>query len=211
MAVEQAFDDLHFAQEPTVETEIPGPESKRLIERQRETEDVLGSAPDYWRRHDVTALPAPFRERLADLAGGEVVRATETRPARAVREIERRLQGADRVSIIAPIYDERFDDAVRGEETLRLVLDASVLEDILEEADAEESDDAGQVRVADARFAVTVTDDCVLLSLPTLDGSYDPRTEFVVESERAQQWGTELFERYWEDALSPEEFLAARE
>ncbi|WP_327052180.1 helix-turn-helix transcriptional regulator [Halomicrococcus gelatinilyticus] len=181
-----------------------------LIERQRETETVLESAPEYWRRHDVTALPTAFRERLADLAGGEVVRATETRPSRAVREIERRLHDADSVSVITPIYNERFDHAARGE-GLRLVLDTGVLEDLMDEADEESDEDVGAVRVADVPFALTVTDDCVLLSLPTLDGAYDPRTEFVVESERARQWGMELFERYWAEARSPEEFLAAHQ
>ena len=206
----EEFDLIHSPEQKRWSPTGAGTVVADLIERQRETETVLESAPGYWRRHDVTALPTDFRERLADLAGGEVVRATETRPSRAVREIERRLDDANSVSVVTPIYNERFDHAVRGED-LRLVLDTGVLEDLLDEEDTEESDgDVGAVRVADVPFAVAVTDECVLLSLPTLDGAYDPRTEFVAESERAQQWGIELFEHYWADALSPEEFLAVR-
>ncbi|MFD1585843.1 aspartate aminotransferase family protein [Halorientalis brevis] len=45
MAVEQAFDELHFAQEPSVETAIPGPESKKLLERQREIDSSAVAYP----------------------------------------------------------------------------------------------------------------------------------------------------------------------
>ena len=35
MAIERTFDDLHFAQEPDVRTSIPGPNSRKLLEKQR--------------------------------------------------------------------------------------------------------------------------------------------------------------------------------
>lgn len=45
MAAEQAFDDLHFAQEPDVQTSIPGPKSQKLIERQREIDSSAVAYP----------------------------------------------------------------------------------------------------------------------------------------------------------------------
>ena len=45
MAVEQTFDDLHFAQEPNVETGIPGPESEKLLERQRNIDSSAVAYP----------------------------------------------------------------------------------------------------------------------------------------------------------------------
>ncbi|RBI64172.1 hypothetical protein DMJ13_06700 [halophilic archaeon] len=179
-----------------------------LIERQRETESVLGADPEYWQNHDVTALPPAFRTRLADLAGGVVVRATDTQPSRAIRETERRLAEPDSVAVLAPIYNERFDAAAQDGDSLELILDAGVIDDLREGADEDESEaDIDEVRVAEFSFAMTVTDDCLMLSLPTLDGSYDPSTEFIAESERARRWGRQLFDCYWEDAQALEAYL----
>jgi predicted transcriptional regulator len=180
-----------------------------LIERQREAESVLDADHEYWRSHDVTVLPRAFRSRIDDLAGGAVVRATDTRPSRAVRETERRLAEADSVAILAPIYNDRFDAAAQDGDSLRLVADAGVVDDLGADADGDGTDEDGtdDVRVAEFSFALTVTDDCLLLSLPTLDGSYDPRTEFIAESERARRWGRQLFDRYWEDAQALDAYL----
>jgi predicted transcriptional regulator len=56
--------------------------------------------------------------------------------------------------------------------------------------------------------AVSVTDGHLLLSLPTLDGQYDSRTEVLATDERALAWGRDLFEYYWDRAVPEEEFLA---
>ncbi|RZV06175.1 diaminobutyrate aminotransferase [Natrinema hispanicum] len=45
MAIEQTFDDLHFTQEPEIETSIPGPESKKLLERQRHIDSSAVAYP----------------------------------------------------------------------------------------------------------------------------------------------------------------------
>ncbi|GAA0198561.1 helix-turn-helix transcriptional regulator [Haladaptatus pallidirubidus] len=176
-----------------------------LIEHQRETERVLRTDIDYWRNHDITVLPRPFRSCLADLADGEIVRATDTQPSRAVREVEKRLEPATAASVIAPVFNERYSNAfLAGCDNPRLVLGEDVFADLITDADVGENDggDNLRTRVADVAFALTVTDDCLLFSLPLLDGSYDAQTEFVAESERARCWGTELFEYIWKDAES---------
>ncbi|WP_458188658.1 helix-turn-helix transcriptional regulator [Haladaptatus sp. NG-WS-4] len=180
-----------------------------LIERQQQTENVLQTDLDYWNDHDVTALPVPFRHRLAKLSGGTVVRATETQPSRAAREIENRLETADSASVVAPIFSERYSDALlTGSGASRLVLDSAVVTDLRSvETFEEETFDDIDIRVADVSFALAVMDGCLLLSLPTLDGSYDTRSEFVVESERACRWGTSLFEQVWSDAPPVEEYV----
>ena len=53
MAVEQSIHDIHFAQEPRVETGIPGPQSRTLIERQRAIESNVVAYP-----RDVPIAPA---------------------------------------------------------------------------------------------------------------------------------------------------------
>ncbi|WP_266077432.1 helix-turn-helix transcriptional regulator [Haladaptatus caseinilyticus] len=173
-----------------------------LIRQQRATERVLQMDTDYWQNHDVTALPEPFRSQLAALSDGEIIRATDTQPSRAVREVEKRLQSASNPSVIAPIFSERLSDAfVDNCDDPRLVLGKSVLADLLTDTTFNrDEDDRIDVRVADVAFALTVTDESLLLSLPHLDGSYDVQTEFVAESERARRWGTKLFEHVWTSA-----------
>ncbi|WP_435154057.1 helix-turn-helix transcriptional regulator [Haladaptatus sp. DFWS20] len=175
-----------------------------LIDRQRETEHVLQTDTDYWQNHDVTPLPAPFRSRLAELSNGEVVRATDTQPSRAVREVETRLKAASSASVITPIFSERFSEAFIDDcERPRLVLGKNVLVDLLNDTTVDVDDNGNlDVRVTDVSFAMTVTDDTLLLSLPLLDGSYDTHTEFVAESNCARHWGRELFEHVWSNAES---------
>jgi predicted transcriptional regulator len=47
-----------------------------------------------------------------------------------------------------------------------------------------------------------------MLSLPTIDGQYDSRTEVLATDERALAWGRDLYEYYWERATPVETFLA---
>ncbi|WP_458204738.1 helix-turn-helix transcriptional regulator [Haladaptatus sp. NG-SE-30] len=179
-----------------------------LIRRQQETEEVLRIDTEYWQQHDVTALPDPFRFRLSDLLGGTVVRATATQPSRAEREVERRLREADCLSVISPIYNERYSEALyEGVGDSRLVLDANVHEDLLadETFEAKDEEHLG-IRLSDVSFALGVMEGGLLLSLPTLDGSYDGQTEFVAETERAVRWGRELFDHVWNAAIPLEEY-----
>ena len=45
MAVEQTIHDIHFSEAPDVQTSIPGPKSKRMIERQREVDSSAVAYP----------------------------------------------------------------------------------------------------------------------------------------------------------------------
>jgi len=55
---------------------------------------------------------------------------------------------------------------------------------------------------------VGVTDEHLMLSLPTLDGQYDSRTELFATDERALAWGRDVFEHYWNRGRPEEAFLA---
>ncbi|WP_227379773.1 transcriptional regulator FilR1 domain-containing protein [Haladaptatus halobius] len=160
--------------------------------------------PDYWETHDVTALPPRFRLRLSDLAGGEVVRATETRPARAVSEAEQRLKNADSIGAIIPVYTDRLADAASDADVTRLVFDEAVFEEVFKETAPAQLDATELIRVTNVSVAVTVTEDCLLLSLPNLDGAYDSQTEFIAETVKARHWGNHLLDYYWDSAQPPE-------
>ncbi|WP_435174295.1 helix-turn-helix transcriptional regulator [Halorussus sp. AFM4] len=181
-----------------------------VIDEQRRTESVLRTDSEYWRTHDATALPRLFRTSLSALADADVVRATDTDPNRVVREVRSRIESADTIDIVAPIYHDEYVAALRsgGDTSARLVLGTAVIDQLADAEDGyEEMPETVDVRVRPVSFALTVTDDCALLSLPRLDGSYDSRTEVIAESDEAREWSRWLFERYWTTGIDPADHL----
>ncbi|MFB6219243.1 MAG: helix-turn-helix transcriptional regulator [Halobacteriaceae archaeon] len=173
-----------------------------LLERQRETTDVLRAAPDYWEAHTTGVLPRRCREELGALAGFEIVRGTATDPTRPVRESARRIEAAERVDVITHVHQSQLSPAVRETDAeMRYVLDRSLVEEFA--TDPPEDIVAmrqSAVRVADANFAFFVTEDCLVLSLPLCTGEYDPRSVLVAEGAAALDWGRRLFDHYWSAA-----------
>ena len=153
-----------------------------------------------------------FRSRLAELADAEVFRGSDTDPHAVVREVRKRVErtGTD-VDIVTPIYQAEYEAVMPDAADARLVVDTTVALEALDRADSleevhqwEETD----VRVLDIDIGVGVTDNEVMLSLPTIDGQYDSRTEVLAEDERAKAWGRDLYEYYWDRATPNEEFVA---
>jgi predicted transcriptional regulator len=166
---------------------------------------------DYWETHDVGALPRRFRLRLTELAGAEVFRAPDTDPHAGVREVSKRVEAAEeRVDIVTPIYQAEYETVMPDTDGARLVIDTTVLQESLdrvgsiEEARTFEDTD---VRLLDIDVGVGVTEDHLMLSLPTVDGQYDSRTEVLATDERALAWGRDLNEYYWERATPVDDFL----
>jgi len=176
--------------------------------RLEETESLLAGDPEYWRTHCVNVLPARFRSELSALAGCEIVRATETDPHRAVRTVARRLERSSRATIATPIYQDEYAMQLPAVDDLKLLVHRAVVEETVPdtaEAGMEPPDEA-EIRVGDVGFALTVTDDAVMLSLPKLGGGYDTRSELIAEHDRALQWGRRLYDHCWERAQPLAEF-----
>ncbi|WP_135363404.1 helix-turn-helix transcriptional regulator [Halosimplex halophilum] len=169
-------------------------------------------ADDYWREHDVAALPRRFRLRLTELADAEVVRAPDSDPHAVVREVCDRVEraGTD-VDIVTPIYQAEYESVMPDATDARLIVDRTVALDALERIDSpEEADQWAEtpVRVLDLDVGIGVTDSEIMLSLPTIDGQWDSRTEVIAEDDRAMEWGRDLFEHYWDRATPNDEFVA---
>ena len=171
--------------------------------RQHGMEELIHTNQRYWQSHDVGVLPRSFQFNLPELVSGSVVRATDTQPSRAIRAVENRLEVTTSARFVMPVYDERHWNALLdGCEKCQLVLSETVLSALPNDVRSiSDSIEDLRVRIADVSFRLAVTDDCLLFSLPLLDGSYDVQTEFIVETERARTWGIELFEQVWADAV----------
>ena len=183
------------------------------VRRCERTERTLAADAEYWRRHDAAGIPDEFRAEFAALTEYEVVRSPETDPYRASRRIADEIAAAEYVSVIAPMYHDRYADAMNEspEADQRLVVTPDMIRSVVEEdPPGPEGGDHVEARVYDTSLAMAVSADTLLLSLPTLDGSYDPQTEVVVESERAVDWGERLFDHVWDRARDAEAFVVER-
>jgi len=181
-----------------------------LLEQQGNLCPLLSD--DYWRTHDVSALPRRFRIRLTELADAEVYRGSDTDPHTVVREVVERVEaGSPDIDIVSPIYQAEYEAAMPDSDRARLLLDTTVVEEALtgiEDLETAKAFEHTEVRILDVDVGVAVTPDHVMLSLPTIDGQYDSRTEVIATDDRAIAWGKDLFEHYWQQGVSDEEFLA---
>jgi len=166
---------------------------------------------DYWRTHDVSALPRRFRIRLTELADAEVHRGSDTDPHAVVREVVDRVEaGSPDVDIVSPIYQAEYESVMPDSDRARLLLDTTVVEEALtgvEDMETAQRFEDTEIRILDVDVGVAVTPEHVMLSLPTIDGQYDSRTEVIATDDRALAWGRDLFEHYWDRGISDEEFL----
>lgn len=176
-----------------------------------DVEALIEMDPTYWHDHDIAVLPELFRTRVHELAGAEVVRATDTDPNRVVRMIGEAIETAEDLLVIAPVYHERYETAlaeVAAQVDPRIVVDTTTVRDRLTGELSDEPPELEiEARVTDIDIALGVTHDALFLSLPTLDGGYDARAEVVARTDRARRWGRQLFEHCWQRATPAEEFL----
>lgn len=182
-----------------------------LLEQQENLCRLL--ADEYWQTHDVSSLPRRFRLRLTELADAEVFHASDTDPHATVREVCDRVERAGTaIDIVTPIYQAEYEAVMPDAPGARLVVDTAVTVEALERL--ESLDDARtweetEVRVLDVDVGIGVTENEMMLSLPTIDGQYDSRTEVIAEDDRARAWGEDLFEYYWDRAIPNGEFVAS--
>lgn len=169
------------------------------LDRFSAVETLVDTDVEYWETHDIDALPDRFRDRLPQLAGCEVRRATAADPHRVVRTVARHIEEASTPDIVAPVYGEEYASALSSCSSVRLLVDEVVTEQVAE-VDAVEAPPNTTVRVGHVSFALAVTEDALLLSLPDLQGDYDSRTEVIAEHDRARAWGRRLFEHCWAEA-----------
>ncbi|WP_323190261.1 transcriptional regulator FilR1 domain-containing protein [Halostella sp. PRR32] len=183
------------------------------IARCERTGSVLSEDGEYWERHDASGVPDKFRAEFFTLDDHEIIRSPDSDPYRASRRVADEIAAAECISVVTPVYHDRYAEALNEspDSDRRLVVTPEMIQRIVV-GSSEEVEGAKHVesRVYDASFAMAVSDETLLLSLPKLDGSYDPQTEVVVETDAAVDWGTRLFEHLWERAEDTEQFVADR-
>jgi len=175
-------------------------------------DDVLDDDGEYWEGHDVSVLPQRFRRSIGDLRGCDVVRSPSTDPYRANRTVAEAIRTANSVSILTPIYHDRFASALAASDATekRLLMTPAMVRGMAANDPDPPSEGVEDVdaRVGEFDLALTVTDEQLLLSLPSLDGTYDPETELRADADAAIQWGRRLFGAFWREGIDVEDLNA---
>jgi predicted transcriptional regulator len=172
------------------------------IHRQELLEDLVGADAEYWKRHDTSVLPRPFRLRLPEIDDYTVVRSTQTDINRPVREVVTRVENASHCDVVSPVYHPEYEAAMPDSPDSRLVLSHAVIDEMLTtESMAVDLDryTETELRVTAVPYALAVTEDWMILTLPEIDGDW-PSAKIVSETDAAISWAKDLFSWLWADA-----------
>lgn len=182
------------------------------IHRQRRTEQLIEADAEYWERHDASVIPHPFRLRLCEFDSYEVVRGTQTDIDRPVREVVSRVESVENCRVVSPVYHREYEAAMPDNADSRLVVGCDVIDGMV---DAEMDDvdrktfDETAVRVTPIDYALGVSAEWVIVTLPEIDGQW-PSAKLISETDDAVAWGNDLFESIWASATPIETYLADR-
>lgn len=166
---------------------------------------LIGKYLDFFVEH-APGIPPEFMERIYELEGGNIVRASPLDVSVPYREFASKLSESKDIRGISPIFNpsyiELFSHLNNGKRKISLIVTSSVLE-LLKSRYLDyiksfiESDNCSIYEfLEDIKIALTVTDVFLSLGLFNKDGTYDTTTDLISEDRRALKWGFDLFELY---------------
>ncbi|MBD3207740.1 DUF1724 domain-containing protein [Candidatus Bathyarchaeota archaeon] len=171
---------------------------------------VLEDFQEFWLRHDVEAIPFNLLKRVGELEDSYLVRDSRTDLAKVHMTFQQilltstRLKGAS--PIFHPDYIGAFQQLLSKGASVDLILTGDVLSRTMTLVDPQEilsyvQEERLRVYIMDdLRLALTVTENSFSLGLFTYNGAYDYSMDLISNSEKAINWGEELFGRLLENA-----------
>lgn len=176
----------------------PGRSIALQVTAMMDAEEVLQS--DFWLKHDLSSIPDRLLMRIGELRGGEVVMPNGDLLKAQVNFVAilthaKRIWGASSFSL--PEYPAMITEALENGAEIELILSPACIqalrhEDIL----AWQATGRFRLHVREVKAALAVADDTLSLGLFDFAGLYDPMQDYVCRSERAAEWGKELFRYY---------------
>lgn len=179
------------------------------VRHRKRLEALLEDEQAYWENRDVEVIPERFRWNLPAVGAYELVRSTETDLNRVIREVVTRVSSVDAVDVISPIYHEAYEASMPDTDRSRLLLDSKVVDEVLATLDGPDYPNPFErtpVRVVDVEFALAVSEDWIILTLPSRSDGW-AKVTLVSEATTAVDWGGQLFDHYWERAVPMETHL----
>ncbi|MDH7593206.1 MAG: winged helix-turn-helix domain-containing protein [Methanomicrobiales archaeon] len=179
-----------------------------------ETLEVFGEG-EFWRLHDLSAIPAHLRMRIGELLGYRLISSSAEELYESHHEFLEKIQHSRQVKgfspILHPIYPRFFLELAKKGVDITLVLTENVYAkcerqygEMLREGLSYPN---AQLFVTgeEFRFAFVVTDLFLSLTLFFRDGRFDTKVDLNCTSERGLAWGEDLF-RYCLERSRPAAF-----
>lgn len=179
-----------------------------LVHTGHQYSDLGEELHTYFSTHDVSVLPFESRLRIGMLNDAELITAPKNRPQYVINRVADELDAASRGKIMSRIVTESYAKSMPDTRESKLLLDREIVESTIDDEDRYDTVENAEVRFGSVPASMAITDDTLMLSLPTLDGKYDPQSEIFAETEQARAWGRRLFESYWNQGVPPEEFMS---
>ena len=170
--------------------------------------ETIRKFEDFWLTHDLSGIPEELLIQIGDLKDSELHTTTPEYlklPHEVYMELIKTSKWIRGVSpILFSDYPEEFLNLAFGEEVdIEIITTTAVyrrLVDVSSPEAVEKVRNLPNVRLyvidENPRVAFTVTDNFLSLGLFFPDGTYDMMTDLISTSERAKNWGIELFEHY---------------
>ena len=173
-----------------------------------EAVETIRKFEDFWFAHDLGGIPDELLIQIGDLKDSEL-HTTTPEYLRLPHEVYMELIKTSKwIRGVSPIlfsdYPEEFLNLAFGNEVdIEVITTTGVYEKLIEVSPPEAVErvqNLPNVRLyvieEELRVAFTVTDNFLSLGLFFPDGTYDMMTDLISTSERARNWGLELFEHY---------------
>lgn len=179
-----------------------------IIHQQRLMDDFIDTDTQYWEAHDTSVLPEPFRLRLSELGSYEIIRGTQADINRPVREVTQRVKSVESCSVVSPVYHPEYRAAMPDSPDSRLVVSGTVIDDLIDSETVSLDETALEetaVRVSPISYALVVSDDWIILTLPEIDGTW-PSAKIVSKTAAAISWASDLFESVWTNATPRDQY-----
>lgn len=170
---------------------------------------------EFWRLHDLSAIPAHLRMRIGELQGYRLISSSAEELYESHHEFLEKIQRSSRVKgfapILHPVYPRFFLELAKKGVEITLVLTDSVYAkcerqygEMLHEGLSYPNAHLF-VTGEEFRFAFVVTDLFLSLTLFFRDGRFDTKVDLNCTSPRALGWGEDLF-RYCLERSQPAVF-----
>lgn len=190
----------------------------------RLSEEFLATDPEFWKTHQLDVIPPTFRRRLPEIGEYDIIRDTPQDPNRSEDIAIGMLNAADSCELTTPYYSRRHHEAIPAHPETRMLVTRDAIDVSLQRyVDGHREElteiDPANIRLTECEFASVVTDETLKFELPRLAegptnyhgkehttepserGSVtDTTAVFVSETDRAVQFGHDLFETLWADS-----------
>lgn len=168
----------------------------------REMIDAVEVLQDpFWRTHNLSSIPDHLKMKIGMLNGGAVVCPNHNITAAQDNFVyllthAKRVRGASSFNLSG--YEDMVSEALANGAEVDLILTPAVVQTLSpENISAWQATGRFHLHVRAVRAAaLAVADNTLSLGLFDEAGVYDPTQDFVCQSERAAEWGRELFEYY---------------